>query len=107
MVHGAVSSFPAPLVAHNTPSVRDPSMSRDPTAAGETHPEHPPGAAGGQQLSADQRDRLLGAFGEVTAPPQQIGPYRIVAAVGHGGMGEVYKAEQREPIHRIVALKVI
>ena len=39
--------------------------------------------------------------------PEQFGPYRILERLGHGGMGEVYRAEQRTPIRREVALKVI
>ena len=39
--------------------------------------------------------------------PQQVGPYRIVALLGEGGMGSVYRAEQRSPIKRVVAIKVI
>src|SRR5262245_3073975 len=39
--------------------------------------------------------------------PKQIGRYRVLDLVGEGGMGSVYKAEQRTPIHRTVAIKVI
>src|SRR6476620_1376905 len=37
----------------------------------------------------------------------QVGPYRLLERVGAGGMGEVWLAEQRQPVRRQVALKVI
>ncbi len=36
-----------------------------------------------------------------------FGHYHILRAIGEGGMGTVYLAEQREPIRRRVALKVV
>ena len=39
--------------------------------------------------------------------PEQIGPYHILQKIGEGGCGTVYMAEQREPVRRRVALKVI
>lgn len=41
------------------------------------------------------------------ATPKTIGPYHILERLGVGGMGEVFLAEQREPIRRKVALKWI
>src|SRR5262245_53546478 len=38
---------------------------------------------------------------------RSVGPYRLLQIVGVGGMGEVWRAEQTEPIRRIVALKLI
>src|SRR5262245_45924732 len=36
-----------------------------------------------------------------------IGPYKLVAEIGEGGMGSVFLAQQTEPVRRVVALKVI
>src|SRR4051794_29557791 len=48
------------------------------------------------------------------APPEPaepagtlIGPYKLLEAIGEGGMGVVYMAEQMKPVRRKVALKVI
>ena len=37
----------------------------------------------------------------------QIGPYKLLQVIGEGGMGVVYMAEQRQPVERRVALKII
>src|SRR5262245_57768698 len=58
----------------------------------------------------DAIDRLLGP-----APPgatsEQLGDvidqYRLVAPIGEGGFGSVWMAEQRAPVKRRVALKIV
>jgi serine/threonine protein kinase/tetratricopeptide (TPR) repeat protein len=40
-------------------------------------------------------------------PGSFIGPYKLLQPIGEGGMGTVYMAEQRAPVHRMVALKLI
>ncbi|HET9314961.1 MAG TPA: hypothetical protein VFQ51_05200, partial [Vicinamibacteria bacterium] len=47
-----------------------------------------------------------------TLPPiegeyRRIGPFHILSALGSGGMGAVYLAEQREPLRRQLAVKLI
>jgi eukaryotic-like serine/threonine-protein kinase len=41
------------------------------------------------------------------APAQMLGRYKLLEKVGEGGFGEVWMAEQREPVKRRVALKII
>ncbi len=41
------------------------------------------------------------------SPGTTIGPYKLLERIGEGGMGEVWMAEQRQPMHRKVALKII
>ena len=38
---------------------------------------------------------------------QHVGPYKLLELLGEGGFGDVYLAEQKEPLRRTVALKVI
>jgi len=40
-------------------------------------------------------------------PGDRIGKYQLAGKIGEGGCGAVYLAEQREPVRRQVALKVI
>jgi eukaryotic-like serine/threonine-protein kinase len=42
-----------------------------------------------------------------TEAGRRIGPYRLLQLIGEGGMGEVWLAEQLEPIRRKVAIKII
>src|SRR5262245_32292181 len=41
------------------------------------------------------------------APGTVIGPYKLLRQIGEGGFGVVFLAEQTQPVHRQVALKVI
>lgn len=47
---------------------------------------------------ADARAALIGT---------EIGPYTLLEEIGVGGMGVVYRAEQHEPLHREVAIKLV
>ncbi len=40
-------------------------------------------------------------------PGTVIGPYKLLQQIGEGGMGVVFMAEQTQPVHRTVALKII
>jgi serine/threonine protein kinase len=40
-------------------------------------------------------------------PGTVIGPYKLLQQIGEGGMGVLFMAEQQQPVHRHVALKVI
>jgi len=60
-----------------------------------------------QSSDPGSADRTLSAGGSGDAAAGQIGPYRLLQMIGEGGMGEVWLPEQKAPIRRTVALKLI
>ncbi len=84
--------------------------------AGPDPPERDPGTRTG-----DERDPMEGllSLGAHDLPPlgpeariaeeagDVIGRYKLLQKIGEGGMGEVWMAEQRDPVERRVALKII
>lgn len=65
----------------------------------------------GLPLAACPRCSLLSALSpaleQSEKPGDSIGRYKLLQKIGEGGCGVVYMAEQIEPVHRRVALKVI
>ncbi len=59
----------------------------------------------GSALDGERRGIVDSPVGEATA--QIIGRYKLLEKLGEGGFGEVWMAEQRQPVKRRVALKII
>lgn len=85
-------------------------------------------ACGGDEHLRSRVDRLLKAFAEagsfLESPAEaplptvnqhgqpdfvgsDVGPYKLLEQIGEGGMGVVYMAQQKSPVKRRVALKII
>src|ERR1035441_566566 len=54
-----------------------------------------------------ERRRSNASDGSGPAALPDFGPYHTIGVLGEGGMGIVYLAEQREPVRRRVALKIL
>lgn len=50
---------------------------------------------------------LQDADGDASTLPHSIGPYAVRSILGQGGMGAVFLGEQKEPVERLVAIKLI
>jgi serine/threonine protein kinase/WD40 repeat protein len=58
-------------------------------------PQHPPATV---KIEPPPEDEAIG---------KSIGHYKLLQKIGEGGCGAVYMADQEQPVHRRVALKVI
>jgi serine/threonine protein kinase/tetratricopeptide (TPR) repeat protein len=66
-----------------------------------------PSDVGAQPPCETETSGELSSLLRDSVAPTHIGPYRLVQRIGTGGMGEVYKAERRDPMKQVVALKLI
>ncbi len=65
------------------------------------------GAAGRFMAGEGGTEGAAGSAPAADGPGSRIGRYHLLERIGEGGFGVVYLAEQREPVRRRVALKII
>jgi len=58
-------------------------------------------------LAMEARQLMISGDPLLSLVDQNVGSYRVIDLLGQGGMAMVYLAEQREPIRRLVAIKII
>ncbi len=54
-----------------------------------------------------QSDAMADSIPDAEYPGCLVGRYKLLERIGEGGFGDVYMAEQQEPVRREVAVKVI
>ncbi len=59
------------------------------------------------KIAESQETTVHAGSGPAPVIPETIGPYTVCSRLGEGGMGVVYAAEQRRPIRRSVAVKLL
>jgi serine/threonine-protein kinase len=92
----------------------DPGPSSDGVQAGDGHSSFPPDSGEVQPAQATDADAELPVTltadprdGASEAPGGILGPYKLLERIGEGGFGTVYLAEQKQPVRRKVAVKVV